>query len=208
VIDGQVRRSMGGALVARTPVAVLTTPGAEHPGAQALPGPRAVERVVPTAVRLARVLAAPTTGVARQDAADRAQPHRVPRPVCVPCLTLVTLECTPVDIVMSVSRGRLGFYSPRVLRLGGQPPKMGSVIGTRMASTSRLPSTPSCSARLFRQRSRGVRRRLSPGSGPPQRRAAVRRCRGGQPGPRRATDGLRKRDRLHRPACRGRAVGR
>jgi hypothetical protein len=34
----------------------------------------------------------------------------------VPHLTRVTLECTPVDITMSVNRRGHGVYSPRVLR--------------------------------------------------------------------------------------------
>ena len=50
VIDGKVSRLMGGALVARTPLAVLTTPGAEHAGAESLPGASAVGGVVPAAV--------------------------------------------------------------------------------------------------------------------------------------------------------------
>ena len=54
VIDGQVGGGVGGALVARAPVAVLATPGAEHAGAEPLPGPRAVEGVVPAAVGLPR----------------------------------------------------------------------------------------------------------------------------------------------------------
>ncbi len=52
VIDGQVGGWVGGALVARAPVAVLATPGAEHAGAEPLPGPRAVQGVVPAAVGL------------------------------------------------------------------------------------------------------------------------------------------------------------
>ncbi len=36
----------------------------------------------------------------------------------VPCLTLVTLECTPVDIVMSVIGEGGEVYSPRVLHPG------------------------------------------------------------------------------------------
>ena len=52
VIDGQVARRVGGALVARAPVAVLATPGAEHAGAETLPGTRAVQGVVAAAVGL------------------------------------------------------------------------------------------------------------------------------------------------------------
>ncbi len=61
VVDGQVGGSVGGALVARAPVAALTPPGTEHPGAEPLPGPRAVQGVVPAAVGLAGVRRAPTT---------------------------------------------------------------------------------------------------------------------------------------------------
>jgi hypothetical protein len=75
VIDGQVGGRMGGTVIAGTPIAVLATPGAEHAGAEALPGPRAVEPVVPAAVRLAGVLGAATTSAARGDTADRAQLH-------------------------------------------------------------------------------------------------------------------------------------
>ena len=75
VIDGQVGGSVGGTLVARAPVAVLATPGAEHAGAESLPGPRAVQGVVPAAVRLAGVLGAATTRAAGDDTTDRAQLH-------------------------------------------------------------------------------------------------------------------------------------
>ena len=75
MIDGQVGGSVGGAAVARTPVAVLTTPGPKHPGAEALPGPRAVQGVVPAAVGLAGVLGAAATRAAGDDTADRAQLH-------------------------------------------------------------------------------------------------------------------------------------
>ena len=40
VIDGEVRGAMGGASVARAPVAVLAAPGAEYAGAEPLPGTR------------------------------------------------------------------------------------------------------------------------------------------------------------------------
>ena len=75
VVDGQVGRGVGGALVARAPVAVLATPGTEHAGAEPLPGPRAVQGVVPAAVGLAGVLGAATTRAAGDDTADRAQLH-------------------------------------------------------------------------------------------------------------------------------------
>ncbi len=75
VIDGQVGGSVSGSQVARAPVTVLTTPGAQHAGAEPLPGPRAVKGVVPAAVRLAGVLGAAATSAACDDTADRAQLH-------------------------------------------------------------------------------------------------------------------------------------
>ena len=80
VIDGQVGGAMGVTLVAGAPVAVLTTPGAEHAGAEPLPGPRAVEGVVPAAAGLAGVVSTAATRAAGDDTADRAQLH--PRIVC------------------------------------------------------------------------------------------------------------------------------
>ena len=56
VIDRQVDSGVGGALVAGAAVAVLTTPGTEDAAAETLPGPCAVEGVVPAAVGLAGVL--------------------------------------------------------------------------------------------------------------------------------------------------------
>jgi hypothetical protein len=75
VIDGQVRRSVGGTEVARAPVTVLATPGAQHAGAEPLPGSRALQRVVPAPVGLPGVLGAATTSAAGDDTADRAQLH-------------------------------------------------------------------------------------------------------------------------------------
>ena len=43
-----------------------------------------------------------------------------PCPRAVPCLTLVTLKCTPADIAMSVVEHGGLVYSPAVLRLRGQ----------------------------------------------------------------------------------------
>jgi hypothetical protein len=71
VVDGQVARRVGVALVARAPVAVLAAPGATHAGAEALPGPRAVQSVVPAAVGLASVLGAASTRAAGDDTTDR-----------------------------------------------------------------------------------------------------------------------------------------
>ena len=75
MINGEVSRPVGGALVARAPIAVLATPGAEDAGAESLPGPRAVQGVVPAAVGLAGVLRAATASAAGNDTADRAQLH-------------------------------------------------------------------------------------------------------------------------------------
>ena len=75
VVDGQVSRGVGGTLVARAPVATLTTPGAQHAGAETLPGPRAVEGVVSAAVGLPSVLGATATSAAGDDTTDRAQLH-------------------------------------------------------------------------------------------------------------------------------------
>jgi hypothetical protein len=50
------------------------------------------------------VLGAATTRAAGDDTTDRAQLHRWHRPLVVPQLALVTLEHTPVHIVMSVER--------------------------------------------------------------------------------------------------------
>jgi hypothetical protein len=65
VIDREVAGLMGGSLVAGAPVPMLTTPVAEHAGAEALPSPRAVQRVVAAAVRLSGVIGAAATRAAR-----------------------------------------------------------------------------------------------------------------------------------------------
>ena len=97
VVDGQVAGRVGWALVARAPVAVLTTPGTQHAGTEPLPGLRAVEGVLPAAVGLPGVLGAAATSAAGDDTADRAQLH--PR----------------------IVRGEVGaVHSPAVLRLRGQ----------------------------------------------------------------------------------------
>jgi hypothetical protein len=97
VIDGQVRRSVGGTEVARAPVTVLATPGAQHAGAEPLPGSRALQRVVPAPVGLPGVLGAATTSAAGDDTTDRAQLHP-----------------------QIVRRLAGAVYSPAVLRLRGQ----------------------------------------------------------------------------------------
>jgi len=99
---------------------MLATPGAEHPGAEPLPGPRAVQGVVPAAVRLPSVVSAAATRAASDDTADGAQLHGSPRSgadsAAAP-LTLVTLDCGRVDIETSVGRVDAAVYSPTVLRL-------------------------------------------------------------------------------------------
>lgn len=75
VIDGQVDGRMSGTLIARAPVAVLATPGTEHASAEPLPGPRAVEGVVPAAVGLPGVLGTAAARPAGDDTTDRAQLH-------------------------------------------------------------------------------------------------------------------------------------
>ena len=97
VINRQIGGTVGGALIARAPVAVLTAPSAQHSGAQALPGPRAVQGVVPAAVGLAGVIGAAATNAAGDDTTDRAQLHP-----------------------QIVRRLAGAVYSPAVLRLRGQ----------------------------------------------------------------------------------------
>jgi hypothetical protein len=75
VIDGQVTGRMGVTLIGRAPVAVLTAPSPQHSRTQALPGPRAVEGVVPAAVGLPSVLGAAATRAAGGDTTHRAQLH-------------------------------------------------------------------------------------------------------------------------------------
>jgi len=90
VIDAQVRGSVGGTPVARAPVAMLTTPGPQHPSAEPLPGSRAVQGVVARSVGLARMLGAATTSAAGDDTADRAQLH--PQIVCGVAGTVYSLR--------------------------------------------------------------------------------------------------------------------
>jgi hypothetical protein len=75
VIGGQVGSGVGGTLVARAPMAMFATPRPKHSGAEALPGPGAVQGVVAAAVRQPGMDEAPTTGSARDDAADGAELH-------------------------------------------------------------------------------------------------------------------------------------
>ena len=123
---------------------MLASPGAEHPGAEALPGTRAVEGVVAAAVRLAGVLGAAATSAAGDDGADRAQLHRLPCPA-VPWVTLVTPECTPVDIAMSVNHPDPTVYSPAVLHPEATRPRARPALCAASSTLwtmprSRLPS--------------------------------------------------------------------
>ena len=81
------------------------------------------------AVGLPGVLSAATAKSARDDTTDRAQLHRLPRLRAVPCLTLVTLDCTPFDIATSVSEKGGAVYSPTVLRLRDHPRTPGTPDG-------------------------------------------------------------------------------
>ena len=104
---------------------MLAAPGAEHPRAQLLPLASAVQGVVAAAVGLASVLGAAATRAAGDDTTDRAQLHgsaRFGAGTVATRLTLVTLDCTRVDIVMSVIEWDGAVYSP--------PVRMSSEIGT------------------------------------------------------------------------------
>jgi hypothetical protein len=73
---------------------------------------------MPATVRLPGVVGAAAARAAGDDTTDRAQLHGSLRPSTVSDLTLVTLECTPVDIATSVIGEGGSVYSPPVLRLG------------------------------------------------------------------------------------------
>jgi len=77
--------------------------------------------MVGTDARQSWVLAASTPRAAGDHTADRAELHRLPCPRAVSCLTLVMLDCRPVDIAMSVVEKVAAVYSPAVLRLQDQP---------------------------------------------------------------------------------------
>jgi hypothetical protein len=70
VVDGEVSGGVPDATEAGAPVAMLTTPGAQHAGAEALPRPRAVEGVVPAAVGLPCVIGAAAARAAARAAGD------------------------------------------------------------------------------------------------------------------------------------------
>jgi hypothetical protein len=100
VIERQVTRRMRRMLgtIARADVAVLADVPGDHPLGQASPSRVRVDVMVGTDARQPRVLAAPTPCSARDDAADRAELHRLPCLRAMPRLTLVTLDCRPLDI--------------------------------------------------------------------------------------------------------------
>ncbi len=62
-----------------------------------------------------------TRSETRHDAAHRAELHRLSRRRAVPCLTLVTHVCTPIDISTSVVEEGGLVFSPAVLRLRDHP---------------------------------------------------------------------------------------
>jgi hypothetical protein len=66
------------------------------------------------------VVTAAATRAAGDDAAHRAELHRWPCQGAGTFWTLVTLECTLVDIAISVIGEGGGVYWPRVLRLRSQ----------------------------------------------------------------------------------------
>ncbi len=130
VIDGQVAGVVRGTEVARAPVPVQATPGAEHSGAEALPCPRAVKGVVAAARGLSSVRGAATALATRDNTADRAELHSTRPMSAMARLTLVTLDCEPFDIATSEIETGTEVYSPAVLRLRGQPgltPRSGRV---------------------------------------------------------------------------------
>jgi hypothetical protein len=112
-----MRRMLG--TIARADVAVLADVAGDHPLGQAGPSRVGMDVMVGTDARQARMLAAASSRSARDDTADRAELHCSLGPTVSP-LTLVTLDCTPVDIAMSVNGGVCGVYSLGVLRLRSQ----------------------------------------------------------------------------------------
>ena len=69
------------------------------------------------------MLDAAATWTAGRDAAHHARLHRGRGLNATPHATLVTLDCTPFDIAMSVSEAGAAVYSPAVLHLWGQSRK-------------------------------------------------------------------------------------
>jgi hypothetical protein len=131
MVDGQITRGVGGALVARAPLPVLTPPRPEDASTEPLPGSRAVQGVVAAAVRRSCVVGAATARSARQHAADGAELHGSQRASAVTYLTLVTLDCRSFDIETSVNGGGGSVYSPAVLRLRDESEPFGHMGADR-----------------------------------------------------------------------------
>jgi hypothetical protein len=106
--------------IARADVAVLADVAGDHPLGQASPSRISVKVMVGPDARQARMLAAASSRSTRDDAADRAELHPSSAGDLATRLTLVTLDCRPVDIATSVSRGHAAVHPPAVLRLQGQ----------------------------------------------------------------------------------------
>jgi hypothetical protein len=107
--------------IARAYVAVLANVAGDHPPGQASPSPISVNVMVGTDARQAGVVGTAATRAAGDDTTDRAQLHGSRRLGAVSPLTLVMLDCRPVDIAMSVVEKVAAVYSPAVLRLQDQP---------------------------------------------------------------------------------------
>jgi hypothetical protein len=118
-VTRRVRRMLG--TIARADVAVLADVAGDHPLGQAYPSRVRVDVMVGTDARQPRVLAAPTPRSARDDAADRAELHPRRAGDLAARLTLVTLDCRPLDIAASVGRVSAAVHPPAVLRLRDQP---------------------------------------------------------------------------------------
>jgi len=114
-----MRRMLG--TIARADVAVPADVARDHPLGQAGPSRISVNVMVGTEARQASVLCAAATRSAGDDTTDRAQLHGSRRLGAVSPLTLVMLDCRPVDIAMSVVEKVAAVYSPAVLRLQDQP---------------------------------------------------------------------------------------
>src|SRR3970040_282297 len=68
----------------------------------------------------------PSRGSAKIAVASQWRPSG-PHVRAVPCVTRVTLECTPVDIAMSVVEKDVGVHSPAMLRLQPGPSHVADV---------------------------------------------------------------------------------
>ena len=100
VVERQVTRWMRRMLgaIARAYVAVLADVTSDHPLGRASPSCIRMDVMVSTDARQARVLAAPTPWSAGDHTADCAELHPRPAGDLAARLTLVTLDCRPLDI--------------------------------------------------------------------------------------------------------------